>query len=226
MIYQRISLTTSEPVGEPGPLPDVIAGWASDRELLADFSALDLDPSLGLDDAAFWPVVLADQPTYDPSMELIAPGSLVADQVNKQFVRGWDVTLRPIAERKAAKKAAVAALIETKLAAGYPHDFGGAIGVKVLQTRDLRDQTNWLVSQASYSAAVAGGAGAVMGANFRTEDNININMSYADGLNVLLAMAAWGAAHYARSWALKDAIAAAVDDAALDAIDIDSGWPG
>lgn len=130
------------------------------------------------------------------------------------------------AVRKASKRAAVSALLDTKLAAGYPHDFGGEIGTKVLQTRDIHDRTNWLVSQASYGAAVAGGAGAIMGANFRTEDNVNVELSYADGLNVLLAMAAWGAAHYAWSWALKDAIAATEDEAALEAIDIDSGWPG
>jgi hypothetical protein len=37
-------------------------------------------------------------------------------------------------------------------------------------------------------------------------------------------MAQWGAAKYAKSWALKDAIAEAADEAALDAIDIESGW--
>jgi hypothetical protein len=94
-----------------------------------------------------------------------------------------------------------------------------------LQTRNVDDRTNWLVSQASYSAAVAGGFGAVMGANFRTEDNVNITLSYAAGLNVLLAMAAWGVAHYARSWELKDVMTAASDDAAISAIDIDGGWP-
>jgi hypothetical protein len=94
-----------------------------------------------------------------------------------------------------------------------------------LQTRNVDDRTNWLSSQASYSAAVAGGVGAFLRANFRTEDNVNIVLSYADGLNVLLAMAGWGAAHYARSWELKDAIAATEDEMGLNAIDIESGWP-
>ena len=153
--------------------------------------------------------------TYDGEWD-VADGDAYAAAVE---------VMRPYAGQQAGKRSAVTALLDTKLAAGYPHDFGGEIGVKVLQTRDIHDRTNWLVSQASYGAAVAGGAGAVMGAAFRTEDNVNITLSYADGLNVLLAMAAWAAAHYARSWELKDAIADAADEAALDAIDITSGWP-
>lgn len=126
--------------------------------------------------------------------------------------------------KKRAKRAAVTALLDAKLTGGYPHDFGAPYGTKVLQTRNIEDRTNWLTSQASYSAAIAAGAGAVMGANFRTEDNININLSYSDGLGVLLAMAGWGDGLYAKSWALKDAIDAAGDDATVDAIDIESGW--
>jgi uncharacterized protein (DUF1684 family) len=128
------------------------------------------------------------------------------------------------AENKAAKRAAVSALLAEKLTGGYTHDFGAPHGEKVLQTRDTDDQVNWLTSQAAYSAAVAGGAGATMGANFRTEDNVIITLSYSDGLAVLLSMAAWGQALYANSWALKDAIEAAADQAALDAIDIEAGW--
>lgn len=130
-----------------------------------------------------------------------------------------------LADLKTAKKAAVNAKVNTILSGGYNHDFGGEIGVKVLQTRDADDRINWLTSQAAYSAAVMSGSGAVMGASFRTEDNVDITLSYADGLNVLLAMAAWGADVYAASWALKTAIASAADAAALDAIDIDANWP-
>jgi hypothetical protein len=50
-------------------------------------------------------------------------------------------------------------------------------------------------------------------------------LSYADGLNVLLGMAAWGAACMSNSWALKDAANAAEDETALDAVDVESGWP-
>lgn len=128
--------------------------------------------------------------------------------------------------RKVTMRAAVNAKLDTVLTSGYSYDFGAPYGVKVLQTRNVEDRTNWLTSQAAYSAAVASGAGSVEGATFRTEDNSTITLSYADGLNVLLSMAAWGAANYAASWSLKDAIAAAEDDTELDAIDIEQGWPG
>jgi hypothetical protein len=39
-------------------------------------------------------------------------------------------------------------------------------------------------------------------------------------------MAAWGASMMENSWTSKDAVAAAEDAAALDAIDINSGWIG
>lgn len=137
---------------------------------------------------------------------------------------GYTYTTMPLADRKASMKAAVSALLAAKLTGGYTHDFGGSHGEKVLQTRDTDDQVNWLTSQAAYSAAIAGGAGATMGANFRTEDNVIITLSYSDGLAVLLAMAAWGQSLYANSWTLKDAIESASDHDDLDAIDINSGW--
>jgi len=128
-------------------------------------------------------------------------------------------------ERKAALREAVNAKLDAILTGGYTVQSGAMAG-KVLQTRNLEDRTNWLVSQASYSAAVAAGQGAVEGAKFRTADNATYKLTFADGLAVLLAMAAWGTACMDHSWALKDAIAAAEDGAALDLIDIEGGWPG
>ncbi len=130
----------------------------------------------------------------------------------------------PLEDMKAARIDAVNARLNAALTGGYTVESGTMSG-KVLQTRNLEDRTNWLVSQASYSAAVAGGMGAVEGATFRTADNDTFTVSFNEGLSVLLAMAAWGAACMGNSWALKDAIEAAEDGAALDAIDIEQGWP-
>lgn len=127
-------------------------------------------------------------------------------------------------ERKAAKLAAINIRLDIILTGGFTVPFGAMTG-KVLQTRNLEDRTNWLVSQASYSAAVAAGQGAVEGAKFRTAENETFTLSYADGLAVLLAMSAWGAAAMDNSWSLKDAVALAEDETALDAIDIEAGWP-
>jgi len=130
----------------------------------------------------------------------------------------------PFEALRAAKIEAVNARRDAVLTGGYTVQAGDMAG-KVLQTRDLEDRTNWLISQGSYSAAVAGGHGAVVGARFRTADNETFTLSYADGLAVLLAMAAWGAAVMDNSWALKDAALAAEDAAALDGVDVEAGWP-
>ncbi|MCO5164651.1 MAG: hypothetical protein M9939_26535 [Mesorhizobium sp.] len=124
---------------------------------------------------------------------------------------------------KDAKIVAINARLNDVLTGGYTVETGTMAG-KVLQTRNLEDRTNWLISQASYSAAVAMGHGAVEGATFRTADNSTFTVTFAEGLSILLAMAAWGAAAMNHSWALKDAAAAAEDQTALDALDIETGW--
>ncbi len=130
---------------------------------------------------------------------------------------------RPLEDMMAAKKAAINVKLDAVLTGGFTVPSGTMAG-KVLQTRNLEDRTNWLISQTSYSAAVAGGMGAVEGAQFRTADNSTFTVSFSEGLSVLLAMVAWGAAAMNNSWILKDAVAAAEDLTALDAIDIEAGW--
>lgn len=127
------------------------------------------------------------------------------------------------------QQAALSALVDQKREATFAAGFmpaSGPLAGKTLQVRDIVDRTNWLTSQAAYAAAIAAGGGAIIGADFRTADNETISMSYSAGHGVLLAMAEWGQSIMARSWTLKDTIAAAADEAALDAIDIDAGWPG
>lgn len=138
----------------------------------------------------------------------------------------WQAAQAPtLADRKAAKNAAVTAYRDTILNNGYTVQSGEMTG-HVLQTRMTgEDRTNWLISQNSYKAAIDAGQGAVVGARFRTKDNVNFTVSFSEGYSVILAMAAWGAQVIARSWALKDAVDAALDDAELDAIDITTGWP-
>lgn len=126
---------------------------------------------------------------------------------------------------KIALKDQIDARCASVLTAGFTAPAGTLLAGKVLQTRDNNDRTNWLTSQASYSAAVAAGQGATMGAEFRTADNAIIILSYSDGLNVLLAMAAWGKAVMGNAWKLKDQIRDAATRADLEAIDITQGWP-
>lgn len=131
----------------------------------------------------------------------------------------------PLEQAKAAAHAAVVAKREAMFAAGFSPSSGPLEG-HTLQVRNETDKINWLTSATSYSAAVAAGAGSVQGATFRTMANETVILTYAQGLTVIVQdMAAWGAAIMARSWVLKDAIEAASNLAAVEAIDITSGWP-
>ena len=58
-----------------------------------------------------------------------------------------------------------------------------------------------------------------------TADNSLVQLDAPTTFTLGQAAAAWESAHIFAARALKDAIAAAADDAALDAIDITAGWP-
>lgn len=145
---------------------------------------------------------------------------------------GWRITSEPVpptpgptlAELKALASSATQARCDAILTGGYRPPTGPLAG-QTLQLRNNLDRTSWLTSQAAYGAAVAAGAGAVTGATFRTAENITTTMTYAEGLGILLDMAAWGASVYAACWAIKDAIAGAADITALDTVDLEAGWP-
>lgn len=128
------------------------------------------------------------------------------------------------AQRKAAKIEAVKSFGDTIMQEGFPHDFGAPYGVQHLQTRNDTDRTNWLTSQAAYKAQIELGNGALPGATFRTAENNTLTLTFADAYMLLLQMAAWGAHLFQVSWAKQDEIRATEDDAALDAIDVESGW--
>ncbi len=142
-------------------------------------------------------------------------------EVDGVWTEQWDARDIPLAEAKEALRAAINAKRDAVFAAGFTPASGPLAG-KTLQTRGIEDRTNWLTSQAAYSAAVAAGGGALQEAYFRTADNETVNCTYLEGLQTLLAMAAWGKAVMGASWALKDALEAAQD---LDGFDINEGWP-
>jgi len=126
---------------------------------------------------------------------------------------------------KAERNAAITAKREEVFAAGFTPSIGQLAG-HTLQVRNDQDKINWLTSAASYSAAVGTGHGAVPGATFRTMANETVVVTFAEGAKVIVQdMAAWGQAIMQRSWDLKDEIDAASDLDALEAIDIEVGWP-
>lgn len=131
----------------------------------------------------------------------------------------------PLDDLRTAFHAAVTAKREAVFAAGFTPTAGPLAG-HTLQVRNDQDKINWLTSATSYSAAVAGGHGAMPGATFRTMANDTVVVTFAEGAEVIVQdMAAWGQAIMQRSWDLKDEIDAASDLDALEAIDIEVGWP-
>lgn len=127
-------------------------------------------------------------------------------------------------ERKAALLALADAASVEHIRQGYTPVTGPMAG-ETLQLRDLDDRTSWLAAQNAYAIAIAAGQGAVEGAVIRPLSNVNHTLTYADAHALLFDMFAWAQAVYVHCWSIKDAIAAAEDDAALDLIDMGAGWP-
>lgn len=127
--------------------------------------------------------------------------------------------------RKARMKADVDALEAEKTYAGFGYDFGVPYGVKTLQTRE-QDRPNWLAVAQVASLQIAQGGGDLPLRTIRTADNTNVPVTANQALAAMLGMQAHLGAILERSWTLKDAIDAAADHDALDAIDINAGWPG
>lgn len=108
----------------------------------------------------------------------------------------------------------------------FPWDFGAEYGVLHLQLRDVTDQANWMLSSQKADLAVAAGLGAEnLPPGIRTQENITVPVTASQAKDALDALANFGASMMAHKWALKDAINAAEDQAALEAIDIEAGWP-
>lgn len=215
----------------PAPLPEVAT--AHDGRLFSSLADQLANGRLAVADIAelfdLWPATL-DEASFDPASE--APTDLVMtidpiDAVVVCFRGKRPLTADELAARRAsavaARVEAVNAQRDQHLTGGFTYDFGGDIGPKTLQTRDAEDKVNWLISRGAYRDAVAAGHGSVPGATFRSADNTTFTVTIAAGLAALVAMETWGAGVMARSWALKDTLAAGTDPAGLD---ITQGWPG
>ena len=87
------------------------------------------------------------------------------------------------------------------------------------------DRLNWLDAGAQCDDEIAGGNGDAAGAVLRCAGDVNHDMTFAQARAILAAMTRHRDAIRRHSWQLKDAIEAAADPAALDAIDIEAGWP-
>lgn len=149
------------------------------------------------------------------------------DDAGEQTEASLAVVLAPhglYASKASVKLAAVNARRDQILAAGYQHNFGGSAGVRTLDNRSAADAINWLGLKGLVDAKLLADEGADL-LSLRDASNETFTASVTTVSAALVGMGVWRASVLATSWAFKDAIAAAEDDAALDAIDIDAGWP-
>ena len=125
----------------------------------------------------------------------------------------------PLADLKAAKKAQADALCDTKMSAGYDHDFGAPYGVKTLQTRES-DRPYWLALAQVSAVMVMAGQGAGSAGAIRAEDNVNVPVTAQQALDAMLGMQAHLSVILASLWSIKDEIAAATTAAEVAAVDL------
>lgn len=128
------------------------------------------------------------------------------------------------AQRKAAKVAAIKEAGDAVLQGGYPHDFGAPHGVQHLQLRNNDDKINWQTVMSASTVAAMNGAADQPGPNIRTAENNVIQITYGQALGILSTLIGWAESKFMVTWAKSDAVAAATNDAELDAIDPNTGW--
>lgn len=141
----------------------------------------------------------------------------------------------PLDERKAALLAAIDAERDRRQQLDVTYDFGEIVaiddagneapaGQKALQMRFEPDQRNWLGLQSQALAAVITGQGEMV-MPMRAEDNFNVQTTALQVLGASAAMVARNAAILFFGGQLKTQVRNASTAAALDAININIGWP-
>ncbi|WP_139802576.1 hypothetical protein [Aurantimonas sp. 22II-16-19i] len=140
-------------------------------------------------------------------------------------MRGVDMAAALVADHRDCLLAAINARRDAVIAAGYQHNFGATAGIRRLDQRDARDDTAWLSVKLLASDLIAAGQGS-QAIQIRDAGNETFSTSAETADAAMSAMGVWRSAVSSHSWTLKDAVNAAADEAALDAIDITEGWPG
>ena len=142
----------------------------------------------------------------------------------------------PLEQRKAELLSQIDAERDRRQQLDFAYDFGETpainpaketvpAGVKSLQMRFDPDQRNWMGLQSQAVVAVMMQQPAAL-APMRAEDNFNIQTTAAQVLQVTAAMVARNGDILFHGGDLKDQVRAAPNGAALDAININIGWPG
>jgi hypothetical protein len=118
----------------------------------------------------------------------------------------------------------ITAAYDAFAAAGFPVTLEGV--AETLQVGRDVDRTNWLTVYGICLEGIAAGVGDVPGLIFlQTTSNRRYEMSFNEALAIIRDLRAWGLAAWANWNALKDAARSAENNAALNAIDVNAGYP-
>lgn len=142
----------------------------------------------------------------------------------------------PLEQRKAELLALIDAERDRRQQLDFAYDFGETpainpaketvpAGLKSLQMRFEPDQRNWMGLQSQAVVAVMMQQPGAL-APMRAEDNFNVQTTAAQVLEVTAAMVARNGAILFHGGDLKDQVRAATSGAALNAINLSTGWPG
>ena len=134
------------------------------------------------------------------------------------------VSANDLGALKARKRGDVNAKRDALLTGGYRHNFGSSAGVRTLDTRSEQDIMNWLVLKGITDSMIATGNDADM-VFLRDAGDQTFAASAQTAAGALMALLRWRTAVLTHSWHLKDQINAASSQAALNAVNIDAGWP-
>lgn len=176
-------------------------------------------------------LVEVERPGFNPMTHFLVEADPV--KVAGVWTQVWNVTELSASDKAArlvSRKSDMRNRVDEKCAdvmqSGYAHDFEGSVGEHTFQTR-FEDETSWLALKDACNDAILAGMGDDQVAlPPRTAANVNLTeLTYNQVAAFLRGMRVKQSQRLGYSWALKDAISAAADHAALDAIDVESGWP-
>jgi hypothetical protein len=122
----------------------------------------------------------------------------------------------------------VTAQYERQLAKGFPTaPLEGQPEPERLQCRNVLDRTNWLGLVVDCQLKIALGYGDVVeaGTLIRCTSNRMYQISPNDALARMAALLTQADLAQRRWWELKDQVRVAETDAALEALDLEAGWP-
>ena len=130
----------------------------------------------------------------------------------------------PLEDRKLAMRSMVTGKREQQTAMGFVYDFGASFGgAHRLDTRP-DDARRWISYRNICDDRIDGGYDTI-DLSIRTSTNEDLLVPPAVGKAAMVAMTQREGAILKHSWSVKDQIQTAADHAALDAIDVNAGWP-